>query len=404
MIDKERDIWDNAIREKLYDYEVEQMPIDWEMIANRLPERKQITWRTTFRYWSAAAAVLLAVVLGGIYLFEQDPASVQLAQPAKVQMNDKLPDQPTQEWIAQTTPTAQESTTPTELKKMATPIAAVTATPQEEVLPLQSEASEEEQTPEDIEEQTIVNSQRSAALPSQTKATQTREMPRSNQQPKQRKWSFGIGAGSVSLGTDQLVPQYVTNSAALKSESLINMNATGLSAVNLPKTNIEHKAPISFGLSVSRLLTNRLSIQTGLNYSYLRSSWSTNGTYHIETDQRLHFLGIPLSVAYRIAEWNRFQWYASAGGMAEINIAGRQQSKLFSDEIPIVKHTEHVRMKEWLWSINGRTGISYPLVRFVSVFGEVSANYYFDNGSSIETIHSEKPFNVGFNMGFRLGF
>ena len=42
--------------------------------------------------------------------------------------------------------------------------------------------------------------------------------------------------------------------------------------------------------------------------------------------------------------------------------------------------------------------------RFVNVFVEGGVAYYFDNGSSIETIRSEKPFNAGFNVGLRLGF
>ena len=213
-----------------------------------------------------------------------------------------------------------------------------------------------------------------------------------------------MGAGNLSVGTSQLVPHYVTNSAALRSENLMSMNTWGAIKEASPKTDIQHHTPISFGVSVSRQLSNRFYLQTGLSYSYLRSEWSTNGTYHTETDQRLHFLGLPLSIAYRIAEWNRFLFYASAGGMAEVNVAGKQQLQLFSDEIAIVKQTEHIRMKEWLWSVNGKVGVSYPIIRFVSAFGEVSANYYFDNGSTIETIHSEKPFTIGFNMGFRLGF
>ena len=90
--------------------------------------------------------------------------------------------------------------------------------------------------------------------------------------------------------------------------------------------------------------------------------------------------------------------------MAEVNVAGKQHIELFSDDISIMKQTEHVRMKEWLWSVNGKIGLSYPVVRFVSAFAEVGASYYFDNGSAIETIHSEKPFNVSFNVGLRFGF
>ena len=94
------------------------------------------------------------------------------------------------------------------------------------------------------------------------------------------------------------------------------------------KTDIHHKTPIGVGISISRYLNNRFSLQTGLTYSYLRSEWSTNNTYHIENDQRLHFIGIPLSLTYKIAEWNRFMFYASAGGMAEVNVAGKRENEI----------------------------------------------------------------------------
>ena len=32
-----------------------------------------------------------------------------------------------------------------------------------------------------------------------------------------RKWGFGMGGGGLSMGADNLVPQYVTNSSVLKS-------------------------------------------------------------------------------------------------------------------------------------------------------------------------------------------
>ena len=231
-----------------------------------------------------------------------------------------------------------------------------------------------------------------------------RTAPQPKKTTRSKGWSFGMGAGSLSLGTDQIVPRYVTNSASLRNDRLQSMNDLGAQVMNLPKTDIHHKTPIGLGLSVSKQLSERFFLLTGLNYSYLRSSWSTNGTYHTETDQRLHFIGLPLSVAYRIAQWDRLSLYATAGGMAEVNVAGKQHIELFSDDISIMKQTEHVRMKEWLWSVNGKIGLSYPVVRFVSAFAEVGASYYFDNGSAIETIHSEKPFNVSFNVGLRFGF
>mgnify|MGYP000438227394 CR=1 FL=1 len=125
-------------------------------------------------------------------------------------------------------------------------------------------------------------------------------------------------------------------------------------------------------------------MQTGLTYSYLRSEWSTNNTYHIENDQRLHFIGIPLSLTYKIAEWNRFMFYASAGGMAEVNVAGKRRMKLFSDEVEIAKAKRTYSNERMAMVCKCRAGVSYPIIRFVSAFAEVGASYYFDNGSEIE--------------------
>ena len=405
-MNEKRDKWDEAIQAKLFDHEVEPMPEDWEAIASRLPEERPVTWPFAFRYWSAAAAAVLALVLGGLYLFDQDPETVRLAEEMSQIETDRsiIPTPATpapsiaapatravNAWVAQATPTrsfrahAQQPIERITDKESAAEIAAVEPSHREDA-----------QREEEVITESVASQQ------PRTKATDTTQP--THQPAKQRKWSFGMGAGNLSVGTSQLAPHYVTNSAALRGESLMSMNTWGATQEASPKTDIQHHTPINFGISVSRQLSNRFYLQTGLNYSYLRSEWATNGTYHIETDQRLHFLGLPLSIAYRIAEWNRFLFYASAGGMAEVNVAGKRQSQLFSDEISIVKQTEHIRMKEWLWSVNGKVGVSYPIVRFVSAFGEVSANYYFDNGSTIETIHSEKPFTIGFNMGFRLGF
>lgn len=407
MINEERDKWDEAIQAKLFDHEVEPMPEDWEAIANRLPERRHIAWPIAFRYWSAAAAAVLAIAVGGLYLFEPDPETIRLAEETTktgtTVPTAPAPATPATPLVAHTHPSVAS------LMAHAAPVQSRQASAQQPINTLTTREATAESAvaatmhteADQPEEQTAVEP--TARQPLRTKSADTQQ-PIPQQSAKQRKWSFGMGAGNLSVGTSQLVPHYVTNSMALRSENLVSMNTWGATQEDSPKTDIHHHTPISFGVSVSRQLSNRFYLQTGLNYSYLRSEWNTNGTYHIKTDQRLHFLGLPLSIAYRIAEWNRFQLYASAGGMAEVNVAGKQRSQLFSDENPIAKQTEHVRMKEWLWSVNGKVGVSYPIIRFVSAFGEISANYYFDNGSTIETIHSEKPFNVGFNVGFRLGF
>lgn len=400
-----RDQWEEDVRNKLLDFEVETDDADWEAIASRLPANNQVGLRKAFRYWIGAAAAIAAVLLGGIAFYDHTSVTdLQVNESTRMEGNRSnavRPNAGTPAVVAATPVAPSHPATSRRSIHASAPIARASvhpATPTEEIV---TETFAEEEVAN--EAPTTPQTKAAASATVEGEAAQ-RTAPQPKKKTRSKGWSFGMGAGSLSLGTDQIVPQYVTNSASLRNDRLQSMNDLGAQVMNLPKTDIHHKTPIGLGLSVSKQLSERFFLLTGLNYSYLRSSWSTNGTYHTETDQRLHFIGLPLSVAYRIAQWDRLSLYTTAGGMAEVNVAGKQHIELFSDDISIMKQTEHVRMKEWLWSVNGKIGLSYPVVRFVSAFAEVGASYYFDNGSAIETIHLEKPFNVSFNVGLRFGF
>ena len=218
-----------------------------------------------------------------------------------------------------------------------------------------------------------------------------------------RRWGFGMGGGSVTAGTSNSLNTYALKNTSLTDQELLFLNSANFEN-SARKTNVKHKTPVSLGMSVSYSLNNRFALVTGLNYSLLSSSWETSDAYHNKTSQKLHFIGIPLSLTYRIAEWKRFQVYAAAGVMTEVNVAGKLVTKKYMHNELYEKEADHIRMKEWFWSVNARAGVSYPLLRFVSLYAEVGADYYFDNGSSIETVRSEKPFNVNLQAGFRFGF
>ena len=391
MSKKERDIWDDAIRSKLEDFEMDTLPGDWEAIADRLPGKAPVPLRRTLRYWVAAAVISLLVVSGGIYLYDREMEDLPIAQEI----------QSSQESTSVDTPVVPIEKTMEQAPVLATiPAAAVVkakAASGAVKVGAKARMAAFRQNVESAEDRPISESEvMSADRSANEKNTVEPEVERNNDEI--------VVLKNDVLVADNLVPQYVTNSSVLKSENLMSLNSFDAEKKDPAKTDIHHKTPIGVGISISRYLNNRFSLQTGLTYSYLRSEWSTNNTYHIENDQRLHFIGIPLSLTYKIAEWNRFMFYASAGGMAEMNVAGKRRMKLFSDEVEIAKQSEHIRMKEWLWSVNARAGVSYPIIRFVSAFAEVGASYYFDNGSEIETIHSEKPFNMSLQFGFRFGF
>ena len=398
MKDKDRDLLDDLFRQKLQHIEADTAPEDWEAIARQLPEAKVIPsgWRR--RYWAAAACVALLLGGGGIYLSlqhdGQSNAPSTIGQTYTPGQETLIPQEPLVETPVATPaePSGAVAAKETLRQPAATPLSG------EKLIAKEGGVSPDTILPKDIIMQKPAGNLLliADAAPVQTAAKKTSSL---------RKWGFGTGMG-FTQSSGEVVNTYVLRSNNyLEDEELLSLNAASDQNLGkLPKTNIKHKLPVSFGFSASRYLNERFSLQSGLVYSLLISDWEIQAPYSNKTRQTLHFVGIPLSLSYKIAEWNRFLVYASAGAQADVNVAGQLRVKRYSNNLQTGVAYINQRMKEWQWSANARAGISYPLIPYISVFGEVGTAYYFDNGSYIETIYSDKVFTVSPQIGFRLSF
>jgi hypothetical protein len=403
MKEKERDIVDELFREKLRYLEADTDPSDWEAIAARLPQRKVIPFRRRWLYGAAAVLAVLFVGGGSLYLSRKQPISADTPVAALIVSAEKetapLPPAPPQAAVEeQAVESRQPAVAQSRAKNMDTErqkIAESAGQPKTEKAEKTEKIEAAKAGALTIESQTLIAD---AAPPVFTSGRSAKPS---------RKWAFGMGMGGLTQTSGGVVNTYVLRSSKLlEDEELLAINAT--SDQNLgktPRTNIKHRTPIAFGLSVSRPLNTRFSFQTGLVYSLLLSDWETQATaYNTKTQQMLHFVGLPLSLSYKLGEWKRFQAYVSYGTLIEVNVAGVLKVKEYLNGLQTGISSENQRMQRWQWSVNARAGISYPLIPYVSAFAEIGAGYYFDNGSAIETIYSDKPFMFSPQIGFRLNF
>lgn len=276
MSKKERDIWDDAIRSKLEDFEMDTLPGDWEAIADRLPGKAPVPLRRTLRYWVAAAVISLLVVSGGIYLYDREMEDLPIAQEI----------QSSQESTSVDTPVVPVEKTMEQAPVLATiPAAAVVkakAASGAVKVGAKARMAAFRQNVESAEDRPISESEvMSADRSANEKDTVEPEVERNNdeivvlkndvlvadatpvakkklEKTASRKWGFGMGGGGLSMGADNLVPQYVTNSSVLKSENLMSLNSFDAEKKDPAKTDIHHKTPIGVGISISRYLNNRL--------------------------------------------------------------------------------------------------------------------------------------------------
>lgn len=416
---KERDTFDDMFRSKLQDFEVDTMPGDWEAIADRLPVKAPVSFRRTLRYWAAAAVISLLMITGGVYMFKSEREVAPIAE--KIEKETKKVETELAKDVE--APVAQ-----IEEKITVSPVAAVqqpavvrstykaavkVAHTEPAVISSDDDLEEQAEVITDPDEDSVVVDREEVvqdhpevgSIDTRSLIADAAPVGKVEKEAAPRKWGFGMGGGSVTTGTNNSLNTYALKNTMMTDQELLFLNSPNFENSSLPKTNIHHKTPVSVGFSVSRYLNNRFALSTGLNYTFLSSTWDVDApVYYNKTAQKLHFIGIPVSLSYKIAEWNRFQVYAAAGVMTEVNVSGKLITEKYSGKELYEKESEHIRMKEWLWSVNARAGVSYPLLRFVSLYAEAGVDYYFDNGSTIETVRSEKPFNVSLQAGFRLGF
>lgn len=416
---EDRDKIDDLFRSKLYDFESEALPDDvWEKIDGRLhkPSYSLPAASTRWKQWSAAAAIALLVLSGAVYFFQNEPVNPVLVQEIEqkteeiksILQEQEEPVSVVSEPIPAVIAQVREESEPV-LRKEVALRSAVADTFQriEESSDITTEAEEAEEAQEENKD-TIVDTELSSisdlAEEEPVVASLQSNAPEKKKE-KVKRWSFGMGAGSITAGSNDAANIYAFRNTSMQSPQLDFLNSVTDKFSETPKTDIKHRQPVSVGLSASYMLAPRWYLMTGVNYTYLSSDWKTNGTYNATTEQRLHFIGLPISLAYQIAEWNNFMWYASAGFQPELNVAGTiKEIKYAKEQILGTPDKNDIRMKELYWSVNAGTGVSYPLWRFLNAFVEVGAGYYFDNGSTIQTVHSEKPFNVNLSFGLRLGF
>lgn len=170
-------------------------------------------------------------------------------------------------------------------------------------------------------------------------------------------------------------------------------------------TDTKHYQPIKAGISLCYNLTDRLALETGMTYAYLLSS-TTSGSndYRFTSDQKLHYIGIPLGLNYTFLQSNRFSLYVSAGASVEKCVAGRIDTDYINCGTVTKSDSEHFRPKELQWSTNIGAGIQYNITPGIGLYAEPGMSYYFDNGRANETFYTKKPLKFNIEAGLRFSF
>lgn len=210
------------------------------------------------------------------------------------------------------------------------------------------------------------------------------------------KWGISAsisGAGSSSqTGSENIMvrtaPAFVNSSVG----PMIGSNSI---------SDIKYAPPFTVGMLVRKNLNRTLSLETGLTYSYLSTSYKDIDKQVYSASLKLHYIGVPLNLVANIwditPEW---KIYASAGGMIEKGIRSDFTQRVMQTDQKI---SQSENIKGVQWSINASAGVSYKFYQGWNAYLEPRVSHYFDNNQPL-SIRTEKKTILGIHAGFRYDF
>ena len=158
--------------------------------------------------------------------------------------------------------------------------------------------------------------------------------------------------------------------------------------------NAKHHAPVSVGLQVAFGIAPRLSLSTGLVYTRTSSDfypYAPGSSYNVH--QVLHYVGIPVGLNYEFWQSGGFHAYVMAGAEADYNV------KNDTEEEGVKK--EDAKRDRVQFSGKASLGAQYDITPKVGLYIEPGAKYYFDNGSHVENTFKDKKLNFNLQFGLR---
>lgn len=418
--------WQKDIHDRLGSYEKDAPEGLWEGISRELPKLNDgvmLTYKpqrtAKFRMWrvaGVAAAASVALVIGYSFFGNSAKDNINIAtnttkHPNMLASNKKpLGNEPTGVCAEQATHSADDLLS--EQPKLANAsteqptLASASMEPDVKEISSKEENSTEENKQTEAKTAKREDSYVLPHNPDNNLLAFNDMTERSGDEDAPSRWSVSTGAmgGLGASGTTTAYGDHLVLSspgvADTKDSPMLDMNTINRDIET--KTEYEHHLPIRIGLSVAYALTDRLSISSGLTYTRLSSDIKdTSRESKYIGEQRLHYVGIPVNVSYKVASSRWISLYGTAGVLAEKCVSGTTDEGYVENNTMKYTNTQDISSKPLQMSVNAGVGIQFDFIDNVGIYAEPGLSYYFDDGSALQTIYKEKPLNFNLNVGVR---
>lgn len=140
--------------------------------------------------------------------------------------------------------------------------------------------------------------------------------------------------------------------------------------------------PMSLGISVGKQITDKISLESGIHYSFTNNGSTVNS------------VGIPLKASYDIYSNNRkFDIYVSGGVLVEKNFC------TIDDDLSREKPFESNRLET---SLTTAIGLQYKVANNIVFFAESGLVYHMDNRTPAFDVKYDNSLNLSIACGVKI--
>lgn len=441
--------WTSKLRDQMTDYQEPVKHDLWAGIAqslaqnqpvageNRVPENHPVkrvekepkARVVTLKRWSAAAAAVALLGIGGsyVYLHQEDveQGNAQLASLASSEASSASSVASSSLSAASSSHSKQvpllaadnKSADSKSRQKAASSAASLLSSdyasvPVQSAAPMNDEgetmvAVASDEAPLVASKYKSAESAQSQAEPNSSSYHFTRNSEVAGVSMKLYAENFGAGMGNVNSGSnivnrysdsgvmaDPMPGVYPDPSVGGSNDVDYLMAAAYKALQKSPQGKVKHHAPVSVGMQIAFGVAPRLSLSTGVVYTRTSSDfypYAPNNDYNVH--QVLHYVGIPVGLNYELWRSGGFHAYVMAGAEAAYNV------KNDTDEDGTRK--QDAKRDRVQFSGKASLGAQYDISPSVGLYIEPGAKYYFDNGSDIENTFKDKKLNFNLQFGLR---
>ena len=367
----------------------------------------------------AVAASVAAIVAVGVLTLnierevEQMEQIIAMEQPAPAELPVELQEVAVAETAPQEVAVAEAESQIVLLKKSAPAQSNMQPSPEQTISEPSVEQEELQKSEAEARQETPHNSpsQRTQPTPQQRSIYAARPPQRVASQRSESRLAANIFASGFSGASNGFASQQLFSLSSALYGSRVEGGAGDGDEMLQPDASrtisrdVHHHQPIRVGITLRYAFAPRWAVESGLNYSHLRSDVTVgNAKNYYDERTSLHYIGLPVNVVYSLLSTRAVELYVMAGGMVEKCVSGSLRTNYFVGGEPHNNSHSSVSVGGLQFSANASAGVQLNLSPTVGLYAEPGVGYWFDNGSKVESIYHDRPLNFNLNLGLRFTF